>query len=87
MLKQNWSNQGPICITSLKLYRYAAEIHFVHYNTKYGTFAESTKYEDGLAVLGVFVEVAFHFDDANDKSALNLLLLPLPFNLMPGWKQ
>ena len=37
--------------------RYAAEIHFVHYNKKYGTFPNSTAHPDGLAVVGVFVAV------------------------------
>ena len=32
-------------------------MHFVHYNTKYGTFENATKHPDGLAVLGVFVKV------------------------------
>jgi len=33
---------------------YAAEIHFVHRNTKYETMGEALKHGDGLAVLGVF---------------------------------
>jgi len=36
---------------------YAAEIHFVHWNTKYGTMGEALKHGDGLAVLGVFLKV------------------------------
>jgi len=36
---------------------YAAEIHYVHWNTKYGGFNEALKYGDGLAVLGVFLKV------------------------------
>lgn len=36
---------------------YAGEIHYVHWNTKYGSFNEALKYGDGLAVLGVFLEV------------------------------
>ena len=35
--------------------RYAAEMHLVHYNTKYSSFAEATSYPDGLAVLGVML--------------------------------
>lgn len=36
---------------------YGAEIHFVNWNTKYGSFNEALKYGDGLAVLGVFLKV------------------------------
>jgi len=42
---------------TLKSKRYAAEIHFVHYNKKYVTFPNSTMHPDGLAVVGVFVAV------------------------------
>jgi len=35
---------------------YAAEIHFVHWNTKYGSMNEAVKHGDGLAVLGVFLK-------------------------------
>ena len=38
---------------------YGAEIHFVNWNTKYGSFNEALKYGDGLAVLGVFLKVIF----------------------------
>ncbi|KAI9551571.1 alpha-carbonic anhydrase [Daphnia sinensis] len=36
---------------------YAAELHFVHYNKKYGSLGNATSHPDGLAVLGVFVEL------------------------------
>ncbi|CAH3019614.1 unnamed protein product [Porites evermanni] len=36
---------------------YPAEIHFVSYNTKYPDIGESLPHSDGLAVLGVFIEV------------------------------
>jgi len=42
---------------TLQSKKYAAEIHFVHYNKKYGTFPNSTAHPDGLAVVGVFVAV------------------------------
>jgi carbonic anhydrase len=29
----------------------------VHFNTKYGTFADATAHSDGLAVLGIFLKV------------------------------
>lgn len=37
--------------------KYAAELHFVSYNIKYGGVSGSLKAEDGLAVLGVLIEV------------------------------
>ena len=37
---------------------YAGELHLVHWNTtKYATFGEAASAPDGLAVLGVFLEV------------------------------
>lgn len=36
---------------------YAAEIHFVNWNKRYGSFNEALKHGDGLAVLGVFLKV------------------------------
>ena len=40
----------------LRSKRYAAELHLVHYNTKYNSFAEATNHADGLAVLGVLMD-------------------------------
>ncbi|NXI61947.1 CAH9 anhydrase, partial [Anseranas semipalmata] len=37
--------------------RFAAELHVVHYNTKYESFKAAMAHTDGLAVLGVFLEV------------------------------
>ncbi|XP_048762747.1 carbonic anhydrase-like [Ostrea edulis] len=36
---------------------YPAELHIVHYNTKYPNFGEAVSKVDGLAVLGFFIEV------------------------------
>ena len=36
---------------------YDAELHIVHFNTKYGTAADAFDKEDGLAVLGIFINV------------------------------
>lgn len=33
------------------------ELHLVHYNTAYGSFAEAVDKPDGLAVLGIFLQV------------------------------
>lgn len=35
---------------------YAAELHLVHYNTKYGSFGEAANKPDGLAVFGFFIK-------------------------------
>ncbi|XP_031465714.1 carbonic anhydrase 9 isoform X3 [Phasianus colchicus] len=37
--------------------RFAGELHVVHYNTKYENFKAAVTQPDGLAVLGVFLEV------------------------------
>uniref|UniRef100_A0A8D0L9X8 Carbonic anhydrase n=1 Tax=Sphenodon punctatus TaxID=8508 RepID=A0A8D0L9X8_SPHPU len=36
--------------------KYDAELHLVHWNTKYGKFGEALKHPDGLAVVGVFLK-------------------------------
>ncbi|XP_053571147.1 carbonic anhydrase 2 [Bombina bombina] len=36
---------------------YAAELHLVHWNTKYANFGQAVKHCDGLAVVGVFLQV------------------------------
>lgn len=36
---------------------YAAELHFVSYNTKYADILDALNHEDGLAVLGLFIQV------------------------------
>lgn len=36
---------------------YAAELHFVSYNTKYADLMDALNHEDGLAVLGLFIQV------------------------------
>jgi len=37
--------------------QYEAELHIVHYNTKYGNAGEAFDKEDGLAVLGMLLKV------------------------------
>ena len=37
--------------------KYAAELHLVHWNTKYPNFGEAASKPDGLAVVGVFLKV------------------------------
>ena len=43
---------------------YFSEVHFVHYNTRYGSLGEAADKEDGLAVLGYFIDVRYeaHFN-------------------------
>uniref|UniRef100_A0ABI7XZ38 Carbonic anhydrase n=1 Tax=Felis catus TaxID=9685 RepID=A0ABI7XZ38_FELCA len=36
--------------------KYAAELHLVHWNTKYGDFGKAVQQPDGLAVLGIFLK-------------------------------
>jgi len=36
---------------------FSAELHLVHYNTKYGSFGNAADKPDGLAVLGMFIKV------------------------------
>ncbi|XP_046636881.1 carbonic anhydrase 2-like isoform X2 [Daphnia pulicaria] len=36
---------------------YPGELHLVHFNTKYGSFAEASQHSDGVAVLGIFLKV------------------------------
>lgn len=38
-------------------HKYAAELHLVHYNKKYGSFSAAADKEDGLAVIGIFLKV------------------------------
>ncbi|XP_066234889.1 carbonic anhydrase 2 [Saccopteryx leptura] len=37
--------------------QYSAELHLVHWNTKYEDFGKAVQHPDGLAVLGVFLKV------------------------------
>ncbi|XP_037550004.1 carbonic anhydrase 1 [Nematolebias whitei] len=37
--------------------KYPAELHLVHWNTKYGSFNEAASKPDGLAVVGVFLTI------------------------------
>ena len=37
---------------------YPLEMHLVHYNSKYSDIGEAVGHEDGLAVIGIFFEVA-----------------------------
>ncbi len=42
----------------IKNTRYPAELHMVHYNSKYGNFDEATKHQDGVAVLVILLDIS-----------------------------
>ncbi|NXP26240.1 CAH9 anhydrase, partial [Scytalopus superciliaris] len=57
-LHLHWGSQsGPGSEHTVNGRRFAAEIHVVHYNTKYDSFEEAMVHQDGLAVLGAFLDV------------------------------
>ncbi|XP_014809350.1 PREDICTED: carbonic anhydrase 9 [Calidris pugnax] len=57
-LHLHWgSSSGPGSEHTINGHRFPAEIHVVHYNTKYNSFNEAMVHPDGLAVLGAFLEV------------------------------
>ena len=74
------------------------QIHYVHWNTKYGSFNEALKYGDGLAVLGVFLEVRVKIPAAKKKhqkktigASFNVALVFLFFDIRwasrtPNWR-
>lgn len=57
-------------VTGSPSYSYAAEVHIVHFRTKYGTVAEAAEHPDGIAVLGMFVEVSEE-DNPNFESVIH----------------
>ncbi|XP_009977360.1 PREDICTED: carbonic anhydrase 9-like [Tauraco erythrolophus] len=57
-LHLHWgSPSGPGSEHTVNGRRFAAEIHVVHYNTKYDNFKEALIHPDGMAVLAAFLEV------------------------------
>ncbi|XP_064614084.1 uncharacterized protein LOC135477810 [Liolophura sinensis] len=53
---------------------YSGEIHFVNYNTRYGGLREALKHSDGLAVIGVFLEVSDGPPGASNNEELSRVL-------------
>ncbi|XP_009678893.1 carbonic anhydrase 9-like isoform X2 [Struthio camelus] len=57
-LHLHWGSlTGPGSEHTINNHRFPAEIHVVHYNTKYDNFEEAMVHPDGLAVLGAFLQV------------------------------
>ena len=50
-------------LPSERVQEYPAEIHFVHYNQKYGSLTSAASKSDGLAVLGFFYQVKYFWDN------------------------
>ena len=44
--------------------RYQAELHIVHYNSKYENFCEASKHPDGLAVLAILMTISGQDNEA-----------------------
>merc|ERR1712016_99717 len=49
---------------------FSAELHLVHYNTKYGDLGNAVDKPDGLAVLGMFIKVRNEGDDRESTAIL-----------------
>lgn len=43
----------------ISLFVCLSQLHLVHWNTKYASFGEAASQPDGLAVVGVFLQVSF----------------------------
>nr|XP_013816558.1 PREDICTED: carbonic anhydrase 9 [Apteryx mantelli mantelli] len=57
-LHLHWGSlEGPGSEHTVNNHRFPAEIHVVHYNTKYDNIEEAMVHPDGLAVLGAFLQV------------------------------
>ncbi|XP_046402847.1 carbonic anhydrase 2-like isoform X2 [Ischnura elegans] len=54
----HWGNENHVgCEHIIDNKKYAMEAHLVHYNRSYGSVAEAFKHPDGLAVIGIFLQV------------------------------
>lgn len=51
-----WNFHQYLLILSIHRFRYAAECHFVHYNSKYESIEAAVGHPDGLAVVGFLFE-------------------------------
>lgn len=52
------ANSNDDMLLILLFHSFAAELHMVHYKASYGTVAEAIKFPDGIAVLGIMLEIS-----------------------------
>ncbi|XP_016360397.1 carbonic anhydrase 9-like [Sinocyclocheilus anshuiensis] len=66
---------------------FPAEIHVVHYNSRYANLAEAASKADGLAVLGGFIGIGLHDNDNYEKilSALTDISIEESDTEIPGF--
>ncbi|CAM4730840.1 hypothetical protein PO909_022159 [Leuciscus waleckii] len=66
---------------------FPAEIHVVHYNSKYANLMEAASKADGLAVLGAFIGIGLHENDNYEKilSALTDISMEESNTEIPGF--
>lgn len=57
-------------------------MHFVHYNQKYGSVANAVNFPDGLAVVGIFFELAE--EETRDGTKENFKLIRYLQNIQNG---
>ena len=60
-----WTREGDIMTLGPPLQMFSAELHLVHFNTKYGSFGDAVDKPDGLAVLGILLKVLALFPRIN----------------------
>ena len=65
-------------LLNLHVFVLSVQMHFVSCNTNYPNVTEALKYPDGLAVLGVFIEVTFYFKNPNS-NIKNEILIYCPY--------
>ena len=64
---------------NLHVFVLSVQIQFVSCNTNYPNVTEALKNPNGLAVLGVFIEVTFYFKNPNIKNGI-LIYCPYTFS-------
>ncbi|KAK3522038.1 hypothetical protein QTP70_022461 [Hemibagrus guttatus] len=64
----HWGNtEVPGSEHTIDNVHFPAEIHVVHYNSRYGSIKEAASKPDGLAVLGAFIGIGLHENDNYEK--------------------
>ncbi|KAG5849917.1 hypothetical protein ANANG_G00076790 [Anguilla anguilla] len=64
--------------------KYAAELHLVHWNTKYPSFGDAASQPDGLAVVGVFLQICCRCPAIKAKGQQTTFENFDPTTLLPG---